>query len=640
MDPELQRIRRERYLAHKRDEDGAAKAKGEEGKDNAEVIAIDSDDEAEGRKPSAKSKPASYAALKPSPNVGGDGVAGFVPFHLLATTSARAMRGSDPAKKHFRTMRQLVGLDSGTSRRGQWLLIFNFLIDFSYLLEKLLPDVLSFHRVVVFYGEAGGTEHVMNQWRQLLAGSSNTVEFIRLVPSDPPRSRTNPLPIKIPYGVHHTKMFLAGYEEGSQSFIRVAIHTSNLLIGDCEYKTQGAYCQDFPLKKTCVVQSNRKPAAVVNPYKRKREEANAAEFGSGSLDEADDIPFEEDLITYLESYQYRTRQAWCKSPSALSSNPMSWLQLIRQYDYSKAYVVLIPSVPGRHKQDEYHNFGYLKLRKAIVESVCPHRQNAKQQSPPPVLCQFSSIGSLNEKWLNAFLKAIDYTSTQAHDPIASIPKGKGAKEKPPPLASRMKVIWPSMEEIRVSVEGYQGGGSVPGKVNNLSKEFLQPLFHRWSSRSNPLKTARHVPHIKTFVQPSSSNGNGIEWLVLTSHNLSIAAWGQLQKRSEQSRTEEKILFIRHWELGVFLSPATLAKMAPDEVSEVAITAYPDLTSGGGGGVINLADSEDDGEDEAPPTAVVPLPFDMNPVPYGKDDVPWATDRRRESPVPDAFGCIM
>lgn len=172
-------------------------------------------------------------------------------------------------------------------------------------------------------------------------------------------------------------------------------------------------------------------------------------------------------------------------------------------------------------------------------------------------------------------------------------------------------------------------------MNNLSKEFLQPLFHRWSSRSDPLKTARHVPHIKTFLQPSSSNGKEIEWIVLTSHNLSISAWGQLQQRSAQSKTEEKILYIRHWELGVFLSPATLAKVDPGEVDEIVMTAYPDMTAGAGGGVINLADSDDEEEEETPPKVVVPLPFDMNPIPYDKHDVPWATDRH--SPVPDAFG---
>ena len=112
--------------------------------------------------------------------------------------------------------------------------------------------------------------------------------------------------------------------------------------------------------------------------------------------------------------------------------------------------------------------------------------------------------------------------------------------------------------------------SVPDKVANLSKEFLQPFFHRWS----------------------------------------IAAWGQLQKRSEQSRANEKISFIRHWELGVFISPATLANNAAASGSvsggDICIDPYPGTdASTNKNGVINL---ESDDEEDAKESSTVQFQY--------------------------------
>lgn len=283
-------------------------------------------------------------------------------------------------------------------------------------------------------------------------------------------------------------------------------------------------------------------------------------------------------------------------------------------------------MPGHHASDSYNDLGYLKLRRAIVEWVCPHRREGGTAKPSvPILCQFSSIGSLNKVWLDKFLSAIDSSSTRDTDPIrhAAVVGSKGEDARSQ-FTSRAKIIWPTVEEIRTSVEGYCGGGSVPGKVQNLSKDFLQPLFHRWSSgrsggkSDDPLKTARHIPHMKSYIQPSSSDTNEIEWLVLTSHNLSIAAWGQIQNRSAQSRKDDKVLFMCNWELGVFMSSATLAK-ANTAGKKVRMKAYPGLSS-----VINV-DSDDENENNST-NVILPIPFNMNPTPYNTSDVPWAVDR--------------
>jgi len=157
----------------------------------------------------------------------------FVPFHLYETTTARSSAyrnnrndaATSATARYFRTLRQMVGIDDdrGKRRNGRrryhWLFVFNFLVDITYLIESLSPEIFAFRRVVVFYGNCGGDDDDdtgMELWRRALRGSGNTVEFVRVVPTDPPRSRTNPLSTKMRYGCHHTKMFLLGYDDNNK----------------------------------------------------------------------------------------------------------------------------------------------------------------------------------------------------------------------------------------------------------------------------------------------------------------------------------------------------------------------------------------------------------------------------------------
>jgi hypothetical protein len=126
----------------------------------------------------------------------------LIPFHLYNTKqsmgSTQYASRPQAVKKYFRTLRETIGFDGCTSeRKFHWLVACNFLFDVHYFLQQTLPDILAFNRVLIFYGE-GVTAQGVAYWNDLLRGSGNTVEFIRLIPSDPPRSKTNPLDIKIP----------------------------------------------------------------------------------------------------------------------------------------------------------------------------------------------------------------------------------------------------------------------------------------------------------------------------------------------------------------------------------------------------------------------------------------------------------
>jgi tyrosyl-DNA phosphodiesterase-1 len=382
-------------------------------------------------------------------------------------------------QKYFRTLRETIGFDGSTNERQfQWLVVANFLFDVHYFLEQTLPDVLAFKRVVVFYGEGVDAQGIA-YWKGLLEGSGNTVDFVRLIPSDPPRSRTNPLDVKIPCecctlicqafiivatifflncpssltdGVHHTKMFLVGYEERKQhnnnqswkSMIRVVVHTANLVQQDVEWKSQGLYSQDFPLKSN---EDDHKPK-LKNPYA-------ASKKRGWPFEDDDPQPFEDDLVTYLESYRYSIRQSWSNGGRSQSTDPkeMSLLNLIRQYDFSSAYAVLIPSVPGKHSGSNAKEFGYSKLQRTIKEHVLDHRSHDNKSKPAyqvtsPIICQFSSLGSLSTKYLNEFISAIDI-----HESSDDQTKNKKSEVS---LADKMKIVWPTIEEIRTSIEGYRG----------------------------------------------------------------------------------------------------------------------------------------------------------------------------------------
>ena len=172
-----------------------------------------------------------------------------VPMKLLTTRLDEQNRratdgeGSTSFRNTHATLRELLGFDNPVEyRQMKWMVAANYLVHFDYLMDTC-PELLSCPIAIFFYGSAHSSPE---PWRRActLPNGTCTANFVQLKPSDPPNSPTNPLRYKFRYGVHHTKMFLIGYENG----IRVIIYTANLCPGDTHFKAQGAYVQDFPLK--------------------------------------------------------------------------------------------------------------------------------------------------------------------------------------------------------------------------------------------------------------------------------------------------------------------------------------------------------------------------------------------------------
>uniref|UniRef100_A0A8D1T378 Tyrosyl-DNA phosphodiesterase 1 n=1 Tax=Sus scrofa TaxID=9823 RepID=A0A8D1T378_PIG len=255
--------------------------------------------------------------------------------------------------------------------------------------------------------------------------------------------------LDIAFGTHHTKMMLLLYEEG----LRVVIHTSNLIHADWHQKTQGIWLS--PLYQRIVPGSHRSGESATH--------------------------FKADLISYLSAY----------NAAALKE----WIDTIQEHDLSETNVYLIGSTPGRFQGDQKDNWGHFRLRKLLKENG----SSIPKAESWPVVGQFSSIGSMGadeSKWLcSEFKESLVTLGEESRTPGGAVP---------------LHLIYPSVENVRTSLEGYPAGGSLPYSIQTAEKQtWLHSYFHA---------------------------------------NLSKAAWGALEKNGSQ-------LMIRSYELGVLFLPA-------------------------------------------------------------------------------------
>lgn len=346
--------------------------------------------------------------------------------------------------------------------------------------------------------------------------------------------------LEMAYGTHHTKMMLLLYDDG----MRVVIHTSNLIERDWFQKTQGMWISPlFPkLKPTESKTSGDSPTR-----------------------------FKQDLLEYIASYKaYQLKE---------------WQEHVSNHDMSSARVFIIGSSPGRHIGEKKHSYGHMKLRKVLNENGPPKDQCKSW----PVIGQFSSIGSLGpdkQKWLCAeFLQSLATVKGSSSIPLSSI---------------NFQLIFPTKDNVRTSLEGYPAGASIPYSIHVAKKQqYLHTFFHHW--KSNFRGRNRAMPHIKTYGRPSPSSKE-MAWFLVTSANLSKAAWGGLEKNGSQ-------LMIRSYEIGVLFTPKCFGIKEMFSVTN------------------NMYEIDKN---------TLPLPWDLPLKPYVKGDKPWIWDISYKD-LPDSNG---
>lgn len=441
-------------------------------------------------------------------------------------------------------------------------LLMNYMIDFEWLLETCPKLKDSYIPVCLLHGEKGG------QGDKLKFVGEHELYNWTCSEVDLGAER---------FGTHHSKAAVIFYPDG----VRVAIMTANYIELDFLGKTQGVFVQDFP-KKTVDMMKEGLACA-----------------------------FEDDLISYLEHVRLM-------STSALTTF-LGLVRQLRDYDFTSADVVIIASVPGRHTAKDA-KWGHLKmsavLRKTALggaTAIGGATASIATDGPPTLLMQFSSIGSIGEKG--------KYLSELAD----SLFEGQ---------CRQLQLVWPTVQCVAHSIQGYMAGGSLPCNASTICEDSQRVLstlkegftgnLYRWEGSPSE----RHVatPHMKCYFKYRIAEGkNYLDWFLLTSMNLSQAAWGLLQSNNTK-------LYIKSYELGVLLIPSrvrTLKRL----YSCTPLHSVLGLDSPEAENILLASDRNFLG-----PSIRINIPFEVPPPRYSVVDEPWTWDTNHMKP--DRFGNIF
>lgn len=363
-----------------------------------------------------------------------------------------------------------------------------------------------------------------------------------------------------PYGTHHTKMMFLVYKTAG---MRIVIHTCNLIENDWDKKTQGVWLSDiFPRKS------------------ENKSRGSSTDSKTG---------FKSYLIEYLKAYK--------------ESKLDEWIELINEHDMSSANVFLIGSVPIRSSLCK--NFGHLRLRKILSENLNlneydPNNEHAKYvcHNSNKLVCQFSSIGSLGPNESSWLCKEFMISLLAHENDSCEAEKGDAIKvssdsedeEFHSGTSEDMKpiLIYPTLRNVLNSYEGINAGYSFPYSQTVANKQqYLNNFLYQWSADST--RRTRASPHIKSYAR-YSRDYKKLYWFLLTSANLSKAAWGALEKKEQQ-------FFIRSYEMGVLFLPKHF------KTSKGADDVYFDLSNN-----------------------EFIVPYDLPPVKYDvQNDLPWTSE---------------
>ncbi|RDA88053.1 hypothetical protein CP532_5267 [Ophiocordyceps camponoti-leonardi (nom. inval.)] len=308
--------------------------------------------------------------------------------------------------------------------------------------------------------------------------------------------------------------------------------------------------------------------------------------------------FKSDLLAYLASYDRRS--PICK--------PLA--DQLAGYDFSLVKAALIASVPGRHDTRSGTLWGWAALERRLKSVPC-------RVGDSEVIVQISSMATLGPRddWLQ---KTLFDSLARCKAPCDGQPR------------SRFKVVFPTADEVRQSLDGYASGGSIHTKTQSRQQasqlEYLRPMLHHWANDSRhgrelPAGSAelnsgrsRAAPHVKTYIRFSADKS--IDWALLTSANLSKQAWGEARKPTGEMR-------IASWEVGVLVWPELYGE------DSIMVGAFgsdkPDVEAIAAAGAKNGA------------VVGVRIPYSVPLQQYGEDEMPWVATMNHTEP--DCWGRV-
>lgn len=174
------------------------------------------------------------------------------------------------------------------------------------------------------------------------------------------------------------------------------------------------------------------------------------------------------------------------------------------YNFSGIHDTLVASVPGQHLKPWW---GLRRLKQELAEL---HVEES--------ICQISSIATLPQQFLPKLASCLNC-----------------------PL-SGLAVVYPTMQNIQESLNGWQSGGSIHLKrkttAHDNQYDRLAPHLRQWKNLRHARDRA--APHIKTY---TGITDNQAQYFLLTSTNLSTQAWGS-------ENPKKGTIYIQSWECGV------------------------------------------------------------------------------------------
>ncbi|KAK1752096.1 tyrosyl-DNA phosphodiesterase-domain-containing protein [Echria macrotheca] len=399
------------------------------------------------------------------------------------------------------------------------------------------------------------------------------------------------------FGTHHSKMLILFRHDDTA---QVVIHTANMIVRDWRNMTQAVWRSPLLpiLTNAGAAASNSSPGD-----ERHRP-------GSGAK-------FKVDLLSYLGTYD-KYRRGTCTS----------LIEELRKYDFGEVRGALVASVPGRFRVDDEEDdevtetkWGWAAMRQALRE--VPLRVSSDGEKKPEVVVQISSIATLGptDGWLRGtFFRALSGGKRKTRD-------------RQRPREPEFKVVFPTPDEIRRSLDGYGSGGSIHTKIQSPQQAkqllYLRPMFCHWANDAEggqkiakdvPIKDAgrkRAAPHIKTYIRYSDPDPDKaeIDWALVTSANLSKQAWGDSVKKSGTGSSNKGEMRVSSYEIGVLVWPGLFAEGAVMRATFMA------------------DEVPEEKEDENAERTVVALrvPYSLPLQGYAKDEVPWVATAEYTEP---------
>ncbi|KAL2158920.1 hypothetical protein VTH06DRAFT_2950 [Thermothelomyces fergusii] len=456
---------------------------------------------------------------------------------------------------------------------------FNYLHDIDFLMAAFDPDVRHLVKVHVVHGFWKREDPSRLELQEAASRFQNVTLHSAFMPEM--------------YGTHHSKMMiLLRHDDTAQ----IVIHTANMIVRDWTNMTQAVWL------------SPRLPLMEPSQADARPEDAAA---GSGAK-------FKIDLLNYLRAYD--ARRATCK--------PI--IDKLSRHDFSAIRGSLIASVPGRHR---LNNDGASPTRWGWAAMEQALKSVPVSAGRSDIAVQVSSIATLGptDAWLRGTL-------------FRALGGGRpgGTLHQPP----NFRVIFPTPDEIRKSLDGYGSGASIHTKIQSPQQAkqlaYLRPMLHHWANDSadgadsregsrgvggDDGKTGedgggdsavatreagrkRAAPHIKTYIRYGDTSGPSIDWVLVTSANLSKQAWGEAAVRGADGGATMRIA---SYEIGVLVWPGLYGEGAVMRGTFLTDSLGPD-------------------EVEEGTTAVaLRMPYNLPLQPYGKGEVPWVATADHSEP---------